>query len=576
MNKKLLFSCLWFVLGACGAAAASDWPVYKGNAYFTGNNDQIIVKNNNLKWLYQASNYVFNPVVSDGKVYVADMDKVVICLDEETGTPVWKVDLKAISSKFLGAAGVPGKIKYPLVSGNYLYLSDATAIYCLDKARGNVVWARAGLQEVNSNRAVIDGIYADPVISMEKIYYGTRTQFLAREIYQGHVFWSKPGIGSMNGFPTFYDRYIFAQSRDYKLNTFKVICLNASDGSEKWSTSLEVPIQIFSPVVYREKVLIPVNKKIYCLDLESGKVLWNREYADIITSPPSFTEKEILFSVGNRNITVVDADTGAVEYQIELGEKAGPNFVTIQDQIYAAYNYNKQVGGKTVVFGAVKAYRFGDTVPFWTFEAPFPGWASQPIASKGVLFVPLGNYVYALGTYYDRNIVYGGDGNSTVAPPVVTNDKPLTNALAYNPPTNVTPPPQTNVPEPLIDVQIPDISKTETGSTIVVPNIYFEFNQAYLRRESIRTLDDIVLQLKRNPRISLEVQGHTDSIGDETYNRKLSERRADAVKNYLIKNGISPERLTSKGYGMDKPIAPNTTEDGRSKNRRTEFLILGK
>lgn len=555
---------------------ASDWPIYKGNAYFTGNNDEIIVKNNNLKWLYQASNYIFYPVVSDGRVYFADLDKVVTCLDEELGTVIWKLDLKALSSKFLSAANVAGKIKYPLVQGNYIYISDATAIYCLNKNNGNVVWARAGLQEANSNRGVIDGIYADPVISMNNIYYGTRSQFIAREIFQGHVVWSKPGIASMNGFPTFYDHYIFAQSRDYKKNTFSVVCLDAYDGKEKWSSILETPIQIFSPVVYKGKVLIPVNKKIYCLDLETGKPLWSRDYPDLITSSPSFTEHEILFSVGNRNITVVDAETGDTLYKVEVGEKAGPNFVTIRDQIYVAYNYTRTVNDKPIIFGAVRAYRFGDDQPFWQFNPPFPGWVSQPISSKGVLFVPAGNYLYALGTYYDKNIVYGGDGNSTVSAP--TNDKmpEPTNQVAFKDFTNPVMPPQTDKPEPLIDVEIPDLNKTETGQSVVVQNIYFEFNEAYLRRESIRTLDDIAGQLKKNSRIRLEIQGHTDDVGSRAYNQKLSERRADAVMNYLIKNGISPERLKSKGFGMDKPIVPNTSDANRAKNRRTEFLILGK
>ena len=89
MLKQIFF--LTMVSISC---LASDWPVYKGNLYFTGNNDEIIVKNNNLKWLFQAGNYVYNPVVSDGKVYFTDLDKIVYCLDEELGQLLWKLDLK--------------------------------------------------------------------------------------------------------------------------------------------------------------------------------------------------------------------------------------------------------------------------------------------------------------------------------------------------------------------------------------------------------------------------------------------------------------------------------------------------
>ena len=114
------------------------------------------------------------------------------------------------------------------------------------------------------------------------------------------------------------------------------------------------------------------------------------------------------------------------------------------------------------------------------------------------------------------------------------------------------------------------------GGSVNVHDIYFEFDKAYLRPESKTTLDNIAGQLKKNPRIKLEIRGHTDNIGEIAYNQKLSEKRADAVMEYFIKSGISPERLRSAGFGSSKPVASNGTEEGRSKNRRTEFLILEK
>jgi len=82
--------------------------------------------------------------------------------------------------------------------------------------------------------------------------------------------------------------------------------------------------------------------------------------------------------------------------------------------------------------------------------------------------------------------------------------------------------------------------------------------------------------MKRTPSIKLEVRGHTDSSGGTAYNQKLSERRADAVTEYMIKQGISPERLKSAGFGEEKPVAGNKTPAGRKKNRRTEFFVTGK
>ena len=117
------------------------------------------------------------------------------------------------------------------------------------------------------------------------------------------------------------------------------------------------------------------------------------------------------------------------------------------------------------------------------------------------------------------------------------------------------------------------LKKIEKGKSYVAEAVQFEYNKAYLTKQSLGILDGVVAMMKGNSRLVCEIRGHTDSTGDAAYNMKLSERRADAVKEYMIKNGISPERLSSKGFGAKEPIAPNTTDEGRSKNRRTEFIF---
>jgi len=598
---------------------SSDWPIYKGNMYFTANNDQIIVKNNNLKWLFMASNYIFNPIVSDGKVYFADMDKVVYCLDEETGKLLWKLDLFEVSSHFLGKAGVAGKVKYPVIRKNFLFISDATAIYCINKLNGRIVWARAGLQESEKKYAVVDGIYADPVISGDLIYYGTRKNFIAREIINGHVVWSNNQIESYSCFPTFYDDKIFTQSREFKENRFFVVCLERYKGNIIWKKQIDNPLQIFSPVVYQRKLYIPSGKKIYCLSLDDGREIYTREYDDFITSNPAFTDREIIVTIGNRRVAVLSPFDGSIVYEVDFKEKSAPYFATVNDQIYVAYNYTKRVGDKDVVFTGLKAYFFGSKEPLWEFYPPFPGGCSQPIVSRGTLFLPAGNYLYAVGTYYDRPIVYGGDGSYKLLEEekaaqanyktevaiagnktekskyskewddnlenegAFINNKSSTSEVRSSEsgkigfeqnivPKEVLQKIETKTP-PVFDIQLEEL---DVGESIVIPNIYFEFNQAYLRRESLETLSKLVEQLKKNPRIKIEIQGHTDNIGTREYNQKLSEKRAEVVMEYLIKNGISPERLRVRGFGETKPVAPNTTEEGRAKNRRTEILILEK
>ena len=88
-----------------------------------------------------------------------------------------------------------------------------------------------------------------------------------------------------------------------------------------------------------------------------------------------------------------------------------------------------------------------------------------------------------------------------------------------------------------------------------------------------RTLDEVATALLTQPELNVEVQGHTDSIGTETYNLGLSERRAVAVKAYLVSRGLSATALTAKGYGKAKPIASNETAEGRAQNRRVAFEV---
>ncbi len=109
--------------------------------------------------------------------------------------------------------------------------------------------------------------------------------------------------------------------------------------------------------------------------------------------------------------------------------------------------------------------------------------------------------------------------------------------------------------------------------TVVVRAVDFEFNSTQLTAPAQRTLDEVATALLTQPELNVEVQGHTDSIGTETYNLGLSERRAVAVKAYLVSRGLSATALTAKGYGKAKPIASNETAEGRAQNRRVAFEV---
>ena len=116
--------------------------------------------------------------------------------------------------------------------------------------------------------------------------------------------------------------------------------------------------------------------------------------------------------------------------------------------------------------------------------------------------------------------------------------------------------------------------------TIDLTGVNFDFDRSTLRPDAVQILNEAVEILRRYPDLGVEVAGHTDSVGAEQYNQGLSERRAQAVYDYLTSNGIDSSRLRGPiGYGESRPIAPNTNPDGsdnpegRARNRRTELNV---
>jgi len=112
----------------------------------------------------------------------------------------------------------------------------------------------------------------------------------------------------------------------------------------------------------------------------------------------------------------------------------------------------------------------------------------------------------------------------------------------------------------------------ERGCWVLNQDYLFDFDKAVVKPQYYSMLDDVVDVMEANPGLRVEIQGHTDSIGSHAYNMDLSQRRANAVKNYLVNQaGIASSRLTTVGYGETRPIATNATKEGRAKNRRVEL-----
>lgn len=154
---------------------------------------------------------------------------------------------------------------------------------------------------------------------------------------------------------------------------------------------------------------------------------------------------------------------------------------------------------------------------------------------------------------------------------IIKKDSVAFNSTIIDTKTLTPPPAIASTPPPPMNVVV---AKAEKGKSFVIENIYYNTNSAEIQEQSKLVLQSFADYLLENPNLHVEIQGHTDNVGNPKDNEALSSNRAYSVKQFLEDNKVPGKRITAKGYGASKPIADNKTEYGRSKNRRTEFLIV--
>jgi len=239
-------------------------------------------------------------------------------------------------------------------------------------------------------------------------------------------------------------------------------------------------------------------------------------------------------------------------YQVLKNRNYAPDTANanIDDQILLSFGANVPIGKQ---FAALAEF-YGETLaksPFkHQIQSPFEfliGARYEPGIIKRWRFSVLG------GTGIDKG--FGAPGWRTMAQVSYRNTKVVELSDQETSPVSVEAPYEEKI--------------------IIMQKIHFEFNKSNVRPVSYPILDDVVKVLEQNPQIrKIRIEGHTDWIGSDAYNMKLSQRRAESVREYLVKKGVSPDRLIATGYGKSRPIADNNTDEGRARNRRTEFTVL--
>ncbi len=140
---------------------------------------------------------------------------------------------------------------------------------------------------------------------------------------------------------------------------------------------------------------------------------------------------------------------------------------------------------------------------------------------------------------------------------------------------HVAPPPPPPPAPAVVQAPPPPAPTPAVARKIVLRGVHFDFNKAVIRPDARPVLDEAIAALTSEGRVAVIAEGHTDSKGSDAYNRKLSLRRAKAVRDYLVAGGLAPDRISYEGLGKSHPVASNDTADGRAQNRRVELRIRG-
>ncbi|MFQ3787517.1 OmpA family protein [Halomonas sp. A29] len=219
--------------------------------------------------------------------------------------------------------------------------------------------------------------------------------------------------------------------------------------------------------------------------------------------------------------------------------------------------------GSALVIGlsgcATDFQRGGETAGGTTTASSGNAWYQQPVVcgiAGGLIGGSIG-YATSGSSDEDTGAATGAVAGSAIGALLCADRTPPPQPVA-------TPEPPPPAPEPA--------PVTEFEPVTLDSEVTFAFDSAEIRPGAHQTLDQVAATLRENPNLRVRIEGHTDSVGSAQYNQGLSQRRADSVRDFLVSRGIAENRMTTRGFGLERPVATNETDEGRAQNRRVEIL----
>jgi len=608
--KKLICTLFFlFLIPFFGySLVRQNWPTFMGNQYLTGNNDGIIPEGDNVIWKFDTQGKLFNPVSVNNQVYVVSTDGYLYCLDANNGSLLWKFKAEGPLTRMV------------VVYEGMVYLPAGRFLYCLDEKTGEVIWAR---------RDPSYGFYGTPTINGKKIFYGNRKRFYARNLENGHLIWENHNIYTYGGFPSCWERMVYTVSKEFQQDMARLYAIDADTGEVIWFQVLTNDPEIYSPLIFDGKIYLALGSKLLIFKARDGEKISEISFPISAASNPVFSQNSIFLSLKDGTILKIDPDTG--DYNVLCRVSYGTQFAVVGSYLFVP---DKKNPGACAVIDAetgtlVKEIIVAEGEPSaLTIEGGtmfIPAGNALLAIGKGKELVLTREPAEKSALEKEKDIareeiekkkvedttfktIKGEVKDIDTGKPlsgrveaqtelksgdIVKTEKPITEGkfeievpgegrtdLIVSSPgyvfQTITLPDEKAIDDLSLQPLELSLTPARKGEEIVTHSIQFKIESANLQPSSLSALENVLNMLKENPHIKIEIAGHTDSTGTSEFNYKLSRLRAETVRDWLIRNGISSERLSAKGYGESKPIADNSTPEGRAKNRRTEIRLIEK
>jgi outer membrane protein assembly factor BamB len=393
------------------------WPMFRHDPAHKGYSTSLGPETNSIKWIYNSGAWIrSSPAIVDGKVYFANYNSDVFCLEMETGKFVWKTNI-GYQWMFSSPAVVDGKV---------FIGSDSDYIYCLDAYTGEILWEffttavrradcsptvvnnRVYIGSTDDNLYCIDAdsgdqiwkynlggnVYSSPAVVNDKVYVGaTNGKFYCLDANTKEEIWQKTFFDEIESSPTVVDDKVYIGTND------GFYCCNANTGGKIWTYDIK-NLYHSSPAYYDKKIYIGAWANVHCLDAETGELLWKKQVDSERCTSPGVADGKVYVGSQNINcghITCLDAITGEELWDYTTAGRVSSSPSIVNGEVFVGCN-----NGRLYCFGDSQSQNNPPNIPIITGPDTINKWNSYDYTFT--VSDPDGDNVYI---YIDWGVEYG-------------------------------------------------------------------------------------------------------------------------------------------------------------------------